>query len=129
MNNSQLLNKSKKILVADDDQAILESTTLILEECGYRVESTIDGETIFKMKKDLPDMLLIDIWMSGQDGREICKFFKNKKQTKHIPIIMISASSDIEESARKAGSDDFITKPYDMEDLIKMVEKHIGKAN
>src|SRR5690348_9426088 len=98
---------AKKILVADDDPAIVESTTLILEEFGYDVDSTVDGQTIYKMEKDYPDLLLLDIWMSGEDGREICKYLKKSALTKHIPIIMVSASRDIQNSAKEAGADDF----------------------
>jgi DNA-binding response OmpR family regulator len=111
-----------KILVADDDPAIVESTTLILKEFGYEVDSTIDGQTIYKMEKDLPDVLLLD--MSGQDGREICKYLKKVETTKNIPIIMISASRDIRASAKEAGADDFLAKPFNMDDLIEMIEKY-----
>lgn len=116
----------KKILVADDDPAIVESTTLILEEHGYKVDSTVDGETIYKMEKEYPDLLVLDIWMSGQDGREICKYLKKKELTKHIPIIMISASQDVKRSATEAGANDFLAKPFDMNELIKKIEKFIS---
>ncbi len=115
----------KRILVADDDPAIVESTRLILEEFGYEVDSTVDGETIYKMERDYPDLLLLDIWMSGIDGREICRYLKNEERTREIPIIMISASRDIKESAREAGADDFLAKPFNMDDLIEKIEKHI----
>jgi CheY-like chemotaxis protein len=115
----------KKILVADDDPAIVESTILILEEFGYEVDSTIDGQTIYKMEKDLPDLLLLDIWMSGQDGRDICKYLKSDIATKHIPIIMISASRDVARSARDAGANDFLAKPFDMDELINKIEKYL----
>lgn len=121
--------KIKKILVADDDPAIVESTTLVLEEFGYQTTSTVNGETIYRMEKDFPDLLLLDIWMSGQDGREICKYLKTNKLTKNIPIIMISASSDIAQSAKEAGADDFITKPFDINTLLDKVSKHIGSAS
>lgn len=129
MSSKNINKKVKKILVADDDPAIVESTSLILSESGYDVDSTVNGETIYKMEKDMPDLLLLDIWMSGQDGREICKYLKKKENTKHIPIILISASRDIAGSAKDAGSDDFITKPYDMYDLLSKVEKYIGSAD
>lgn len=116
----------KTILVADDDPAIVESTSLILEEFGYKVESTVDGQTIYKMEKDYPDLLLLDIWMSGQDGREICKYLKKDSTTKSIPVIMISASRDIKKSTIEAGADDFLVKPYDMNDLLDKVAKWIG---
>lgn len=115
----------KTILVADDDPAIVESTRLILEEFGYQVESTVDGQTIYKMEKDYPDLLLLDIWMSGQDGREICKYLKSDTETKAIPVIMISASRDIKQSTLEAGADDFLSKPFDMHALLEKIEKWI----
>ena len=114
---------NKKILVADDDTAIVESTKLILEEFGYDVDTTNDGKTISKMKKDFPDVLLLDIWMSGQDGREICKKLKKDKRTKHIPVIIISASRDVKASATAAGANDFLAKPFDMHDLLQKIAK------
>jgi len=113
----------KKILVADDDPAIVDAVKMILELDGYVVDTTVDGETIYKMEKDYPDLLLLDIWMSGQDGREICKYLKSNPLTLHIPIIMISASKDVAASAKEAGADDFIAKPFEMEDLLSKVKK------
>lgn len=115
----------KKILVADDDPAIVDSIQLMLELHDYEVSTTVDGETIYKMEKEYPDLLLLDIWMSGQDGREICKYLKNNPLTKHIPIIMISASRDIIRSAKDAGADDFIAKPFQMEELLSKVAKYV----
>jgi CheY-like chemotaxis protein len=127
-NNSSKLNTKKKILVADDDPSILEAIQLILEDAGYEVITAVDGEAIYKMEKDYPDLLLLDIWMSGQDGREICKFLKNRDTTKDIPIVMISANKDTEEIAKEAGADDFITKPFEMNDLLKKVSKFMDFA-
>lgn len=114
----------KKILVADDDPAILDSIKLILEEFGYEVDTTVDGETIYKMETEYPDLLLLDIWMSGQDGREICKYLKKEAHTKHIPIIMISANRDTAMIAKEAGADDFLAKPFEMDELIQKVEQY-----
>jgi CheY-like chemotaxis protein len=118
----------KRILVADDDPAICDAICLMLEEEGYRADSTVDGETIYKMESEFPDLLLLDIWMSGQDGREICKYLKKKEITSQIPIIMVSASRDIEKSARAAGADDFLAKPFKMADLLSKVSDQIKKS-
>ena len=120
---------TKKILVADDDPAILEAVQMILELEGYVVETSTDGETIYKMKKNYPDLLLLDIWMSGQDGRELCKFVKKDPQTKHIPVILISASRDIRQSAKEAGADDFIPKPFEMDHLLNKVKHYTHQAS
>lgn len=123
-------NKKRKIkiLVADDDPAICDAMQLMLEEEGYIVITTVDGETIYKMEKEFPDLLLLDIWMSGQDGREICRYLKKKELTKNIPIIMVSASRDIEKSAKEAGADDFLAKPFKMDDLLHKVAMHTRKV-
>lgn len=112
-----------KILVADDDPAICDAVKFMLEEEGYEVDTTVNGETIYKMEKDYPDVLLLDIWMSGQDGREICKFLKKRHNTKNIAIVMVSAVRDIEESAKKAGANDFLAKPFKMDDLLTKIAK------
>ena len=114
----------KKILIADDDPAILDAVKLILEEFGYKVDTTVDGETIYKMEKEYPDLLLLDIWMSGQDGREICRYLKKEPHLKHIPIIMISANRDTATIAQEAGADDFLAKPFEMDELIHKIEQY-----
>ena len=123
-NPSAKFRTRKKILVADDDPAIVDAIQLMLELYDYEVSTTVDGETIYKMENEYPDLLLLDIWMSGQDGREICKYLKNKPLTKHIPIIMISASRDIIQSAKDSGADDFIAKPFQMDELLTKIEKY-----
>lgn len=119
--------QTPKILVADDDPAIVDAVQMMLELEGYEVDTTTNGETVYKIKEQFPDLLLLDIWMSGQDGREICKYLKNEPHTKHIPIIMISASRDVIDSAKKAGADDFIAKPFEMNELLAKVAHYVEK--
>lgn len=77
----------KKILVADDDPAIVDAIRFMLEEAGYTVETTIDGEKVLNMIKNQPHLLLLDIWMSGQDGRDICKALKEQSETKKFRLL------------------------------------------
>ncbi|WP_374951476.1 response regulator transcription factor [Mucilaginibacter sp.] len=114
--------KQKKIMIADDDPGIVDAVEMLLEFEGYHVTSTVDGSTVLDMKDQLPDLLLLDIWMSGEDGRDICKKLKSATITKNIPVIMISASRDIKQSAMDAGADDFLAKPFEMDELIKKIE-------
>lgn len=113
--------KAKKIMIADDDPGIVDAIEMLLEFEGYEVSSTVDGSTVLDMKDELPDLLLLDIWMSGEDGRDICKKLKNESLTKNIPVIMISASRDIKESAMESGADDFLAKPFEMNELLKKI--------
>src|SRR5260221_9684749 len=118
----------KKILVADDDPAICDSIQFMLEEEGYLVATTVNGETVQHMDKEFPDLLLLDIWLSGQDGREICKQLKNQASTKHIPIILVSASRDLVKSAHEAGANDFVAKPFHMEELLGKISKWLAQS-
>ena len=114
--------KQKKIMIADDDPGIVDAIEMLLEFEGYDVSSTVDGSTVLDMEHELPDLLLLDIWMSGEDGRDICRKLKQKLLTQNIPVIMISASRDIKESAMEAGADDFLAKPFEMNDLLRKIE-------
>ncbi|SDF88225.1 response regulator [Mucilaginibacter sp. P25] len=120
--------KNKKIMIADDDPGIVDAMEMLLEFEGYEVTSTVDGTTVLDMKDELPDLLLLDIWMSGEDGRDICKKLKQDELTKDIPVIMISASRDIRDSAMMAGADDFLAKPFDMNELLKKVAHFVQKT-
>lgn len=114
-----------RILVADDDPGIVDALQMVLEDANYEVSTTTDGHTVRKVDDELPDVILLDVWMSGDDGRDICKFLKSKQTTRNIPIIMISATGDLAQSAKAAGADDFLPKPFQMEHLLQKVEKHI----
>lgn len=113
-------------MVADDDPAIVDALKLMLEFAEYNVITTEDGSDVRNLKGKLPDLLLLDIWMSGENGREICKTLKAQQSTKNLPIILISASREVEKSAKEAGAEDFIAKPFEMDDLLEMVEKYIN---
>jgi len=114
---------SKKIMIADDDPGIVDAIEAILEFEGYQVTTTTDGADVLDLKDDLPDLLLLDIWMSGEDGRDICKKMKQLEATRNIPVIMISASRDIKNSAMAAGADDFVAKPFEINELLDKIKR------
>lgn len=113
---------NKKIFIADDDEGIVDAVTMILEVMGYDVEFTYDGGAVINAVKNKPDLIMLDIWMSGYDGRDICRQLKNDPEFSKIPILMISASRDIRQSAIDAGANDFMEKPFEMDSLLNKVE-------
>lgn len=119
------MSNNKKILVADDDPAIVEALQLMLELHNYEVATTVDGKVLSMMKSFNPDLVLLDIWMSGVDGRDICRKIKSNDDLKEIPVIMISASRDVIQSSKDAGAEDFLAKPFEMDELVGKVEKLI----
>ena len=116
--------KRKKILIADDDADILEVVNLILDVKGYDVQTEKNGENLLKMKDNLPDLLLLDIWMSGVDGRDICRKLRERQETRHLPVIMLSANIDIKKMSDDCGATDYLAKPFDINDLVGIIEKH-----
>jgi DNA-binding response OmpR family regulator len=112
----------KRILIADDDPGIVDAVEMILNFHGYEVSSTYNGNEVLTIQDNYPDVLLLDIWMSGCDGRDVCRELKANDTTRHIPILMISASKDIKESALQAGANDFLAKPFDMKELLSKIE-------
>ena len=119
----------KTILVIDDTQDILEAVNEILTIEGYSVITAEDEGQMYKILNDekrLPDLVLLDVLLSGQDGRVLAQVLKKNKSTSHIPIIMMSAHPDVEKTIRSAsGADDFISKPFDIDDLISKIKKYI----
>lgn len=113
-------------MIADDDTAILEAMQMMLEDAGYEVIATPDGNTVQNMLDGLPDVLLLDIWMSGMDGTDICRHLKSQNRTKHIPIILCSANKDTRKLAKACGANDFLAKPFEMNDLLDKVKRYAG---
>jgi len=112
-------------MIADDDPSILDALKQIFESEGYEVETSVNGETVAKIDEFRPDLLLLDIWMSGVDGRDICKKLKSQPKTQHLPIIMVSANNDTKGIAKAIGADDFVAKPFEMHDLLAKVAQYI----
>jgi CheY-like chemotaxis protein len=119
----------KKILVADDDPAICDSLQFMLEEEGYAVTTASNGSVVKKTLSQKPDLLLLDLWMSGIDGREVCKSLKQQKSLRNMPIILVSASRDIRKSAKDSRADDFIEKPFTMDELLTKIQKWTDMNN
>jgi DNA-binding response OmpR family regulator len=118
----------KRILIVDDDLAILEALDITLKDAGYETEtSTKNGEYVYRaLKTRLPDLMILDILLSGHDGRDICKKVKSQDETKGIPVILISAHPNAEKTAFDAGADDFIAKPFNIDDLLTRVQRLVG---
>ena len=115
-----------RILVVDDDPDILDAIRFLLEDEGYTVTTTEKGEyaeNLHDGNGGLPDLIILDVLLSGKDGRTICRTLKSRPDTQHIPIIMISAHPDAEMAAYDVGADQFVAKPFDMFHLLELVEQ------
>lgn len=114
-----------KILIIDDDESILDAMSLILEEEGYKTKTAFKGQEAFPLITSFkPDLILLDMLLSGQDGRDICKKLKADPKTTAIPIIMISAHPSADATAMQAGSNDFVAKPFDTAVLLEKIKQY-----
>lgn len=116
----------KRIIVAEDDRAISEVITIILQEANYTVTVSQQYDEILQLiKSRQADLLLLDISLSGKNGAELCQLVKKDPETKDVPIIMLSANSDIDTIAKSAGANDALQKPFDISALLEKVKYYL----
>ncbi|WP_210149035.1 response regulator [Chryseobacterium scophthalmum] len=118
-----MINNTKKIMVCDDDQGILDVIQMLLETENFTVFTEIHSPNLINNIKSIsPDLLLLDLWMPFMAGDEILKIIRASKEIKDLPVIVLSASVDGSDIAEDAGANAFIAKPFDMNDLISKVK-------
>jgi DNA-binding response OmpR family regulator len=117
---------NKRILVVDDDVDILEFVQPYLNEEGYYVQTSPSGLIFQHVQRDLPDLILLDVLLNGKDGRVLCRQLKANELTKHIPVILFSAHIRREDALKESRADDFIGKPFDLRDLLEVVNKYLS---
>jgi len=118
------MNAQKKILIADDETINLDFFEVMLSKLGFVVEKCDNGpEVLEKVKKFLPDLVIIDNIMPGLTGREITKILKNDPNFSNISIIMLSALDDVKDKVAgfEAGADDYITKPFNFSEVLARI--------
>ena len=116
----------KKILIFDDDTAILEVVTIIFEENGYDVKiSETSHDILEKVEEYQPDVILMDNWIPKIGGVEATKLLKSSEEFRHIPVIYVTANNDIVALAAEAQADDYVSKPFNLEDLEEIVARHM----
>lgn len=107
----------KTIVLVEDDLAIQDAMQLIFYEPEYQLFVCSNAEEVLSGSVLLPDIYLIDKQLSGFDGLELCRILKSEEKTKAIPIIILSASTNLQQSALQAGADCAVEKPFKIEFL------------
>lgn len=117
----------KKILVVDDDPDILDAVSLLLEGEGYEVSVSERGDGVEDLSDgDLPDLILLDLILSGRDGGDICRLLKSRSETRDVPVVMMSAHSEAEKAASEAGADGFLAKPFEIDRLLQTIQSQLS---
>lgn len=120
---------AKKILVIEDDKDIRDSIVYVLEDENYEVISSESSKILKSINEIAPDMILLDNWLtewkSDANGEQLSRELKSNPATSHIPVIIISAVSNIKEIAENGLADAFLRKPFNLTDLTAIVKKHL----
>jgi DNA-binding response OmpR family regulator len=120
----------KKVLVIDDDPDILDAIQMTLESEGYETVVTQKAEEgLLQANDGSPDLIILDMLLSGHDGRTIVQHLKSTDKTKAIPLLMISAHPDAELRTKAVGANAFLAKPFDIFQLVETVEALIEASD
>ena len=119
----------KKILVIDDEKDIVKLLESRLKANHYEVVTAFDGEEgLEKLKKEKPDLVILDIFMPKTDGYTFVREYKTIVDVKSVPIIVLTAKERMRDLFKMEGVADYILKPFMAEELLEKVNKHIGPA-
>ncbi len=123
----------EKILLIEDEQVIRELVSMTLEMAGYAtVYTAANGEDGLRLAEaKLPDLILLDLMLPGIDGLNVCRRLKAKEETRHIPIIMLTAKSEESDVVLglELGASDYITKPFSRKILVARINAQLRQAS
>jgi twitching motility two-component system response regulator PilH len=117
-----------KILIADDSQAELQIFQQALQPLGHTIITVMDGEAAEeKVRAEKVDLIILDVIMPKKNGFQVCRDIKSNDQLKNIPVIMVTSKDQESDKfwGMKQGADEYLTKPFKSEDLVKTVKKYI----
>lgn len=113
----------KKIMICDDDEGIIDVLEMILDEVGHTVISVNDSlKVLAAIDREQPDLLILDLWMPRLSGQEVLKHLRKYSAHRQLKVIVISASRDGEQVATDAGANQFIAKPFDLNNILESVD-------
>ena len=113
----------RKLLIVDDSKELLDALKIFLEKKNYIVKGITNHSDIFKVIKEYqPDLVMLDIFLSGADGREVCQKLRENNETKYLCVMMFSASPEALKEHKIYGADGCIEKPFTLNKMIESIE-------
>ena len=122
----------RTILVVDDSPTVRKLVAITLEKQGHRVITASDGmEALAKINEQIPDLIFLDVTMPRIDGYQLCKLIKKNQDTRHVPVVMLSGKDGLFDKmrGRMAGSTRYLTKPFEPQVLLQVVDEHCIRGN
>jgi len=121
-------NRTGRVLVVDDDRGIREFVCTVLADEGYEVSEAIDGrQALEHADRVRPDVILLDMRMPVMDGWEFARTYRQRPGP-HAPIVIVTAALDVAKEAKDIGADGFLAKPFQLDDLLDLVERHAAPS-
>ncbi len=121
---------ASKVLLIEDDKDIRDTIVYALEDEGIEVIASDNARILKSLDEIKPDLILLDNWLtdwkSDANGQQLSKEIKTNPTTRHIPVIMVSAVSNIQEITEAGLADGYLKKPFELDELSAIVKKHIG---
>ncbi len=114
---------NKKICIVEDDQDLLEAISMSLEDQGFDVLPATKSSQISNALEgqDIPDLFIFDLFLSGENGKDLSLQVKSNYKTKNTPVILISAIPNLDQQAQQAKADDYLSKPFEINQLITKI--------
>lgn len=122
----------KRILIVEDEESLLKLESILLTTKGFVVQGVANGIAAMEAISDHPpDLVLLDVMLPGLDGFEVCRQIKGNPETRHIPVILLTAKKSPEDLARgkEVGADQYITKPFKSSMVVAAIEELLAKNN
>jgi CheY-like chemotaxis protein len=117
------------ILVVEDDPHVARLISLVLERNGQKAEVVSDGASaLARARANRPSMIFADLTIKGMGGDQLCMTLKSAPETRDIPYVVVSGDRDIAEKARLCGADDYMGKPFEFDDLVRLVKKYASQS-
>lgn len=120
------------ILIADDEEDVRDLVAMNLRRAGFRIDEAVDGiEAVSKATTSRPAAIILDVMMPGRDGYRVCQELRADEETKHIPIIMLTAKGQTHErvAGLEKGADDYLAKPFSPKELVLRVQSLVRRAS
>lgn len=119
--------KDDVILIVEDDPQVARLIALVLRRAGRESVIVADGVSALEKAKEIrPSMIFADLTIKGMAGDKLCSTLKSQDETKSIPYVVLSGDRDLAQKARQCGADDYMGKPFEFPDLIRLVDKYAG---
>jgi CheY-like chemotaxis protein len=121
-----MVRTGKTVLVVDDEADILQAIAWVLADAGYRVRTAGNGQEALQfVQEELPALILLDMKMPRMDGWQFAQQLRSRHD-QHVPLVVLTAAENAQERAAEVGAEGYVSKPFELDELVAVVARHTG---